>query len=60
MAGEPLAGNRLLNPLNQSATLTALIRVWVFVATIPPLVLQTVLMAVPVVATVRAERHNVK
>ena len=58
--GEPLAGNRLLNPLNESATLTALFGVRGFVATIPPCIFQFVLTAVPVVASVRTERQGVK
>jgi hypothetical protein len=56
MAGEPLADNRLLNPLNESATLTALFGVRGFVATIPPFIFQFVLTAVPIVASVRTER----
>ena len=60
MAREPLAGNRLLNPLNESATLTALFGVRGFVATIPPCIFQFVLTAVPIVAIVRTERQGVK
>ena len=55
-----LAGNRLLEPLDESATLTALVVVGMLVTPVPPLVFQPVLVAVPVVAVVRAERQDIE